>query len=223
MKVKNYILPVFICGNLFSQIDGGPFPDFQFGLSHAIYSSLCLKQNNHTSIPQEKTQAQSSSITEIQYGFGLGMFLWMPLNEGVVFKPKFECNFSNGCLKQKKSIYSTCFDFSLSHVFALALSKANENGAIAIARDMSCYLTSKQPYLIIGPKINFKKFDKGYLHKGFQNEFNLGFIIGYATNYEFHGTNFLQEISYGISSTAQNQINESNKVMHSITLALSFY
>jgi len=224
MKVKNYILPVFVCSNLFSQVDGGPFPDFQFGLTHSIYSSLCLKQNHNNPIHQEKNQNESkSTIAEIQYGFGLGMFLWMPLNEGVVFKPKFECNFSNSCLKQKKSIYSTCFDFSVSHAFALALSKANENGVIGIARDMSCYLTSKQPYLIIGPKINFKKFDKGYLHKGFQNEFNLGFIIGYATNYEFHGTNFLQEITYGISSTAQNQINDANKVTHTISLALSFY
>ena len=92
-----------------------------------------------------------------------------------------------------------------------------------MARDMSCYLTSKQPYLLIGPKMNFKKFDNGYLNKGFQNEFNLGFFIGYATNYEFHGTNFLQEITYSVSSTAQNQINDTKKIAHTISLALSFY
>ncbi len=224
MRFKTYIIPIFICAKLFSQIDGGPFPDFQFGLTHSVFSSICLKQNTSDSKYSEQGQFTSkSSTSEIQYGFGLGMFLWMPLNEGVVFKPKADINFSNSCLKQQSTILSTCIDLSISHGFAIALAPVNENGVICMARDMSCYLTSKQPYLLIGPKMNFKKFDKGYLNKGFQNEFNLGFFIGYATNYEFHGTNFLQELTYSISSTAQNQINNSNKITHALSLALSFY
>lgn len=224
MKFKTYILPVFICSKLFSQIDGDSFPDFQFGLTHSIFSSICLKQNQSNIRNQEQGQVPpKSSTSEIQYGFGLGMFLWMPLNEAVVFKPKADVNFSNSCLKQQSTILSTCVDLSICHGFAIALAPVNKNGIICMARDMSCYLTSKQPYLLIGPKMNFKKYDKGYLNKGFQNEFSLGFFIGFATNYEFHGTNFLQEITYSINSTAQNQINNSNKITHALSLALSFY
>lgn len=225
MKIQKYIIPIFVSSNLLGQNNDDVFPDFQFGLTHSIYSSVCFKSNSVKKSIQENNDNtyNSSKVAEIQYGFGLGMFLWAPLNETVIFKPKVEVNFSNSCLKQKKTIYSTCFDFSVSHGFAIALSPANENGVICMARDMSCYLTSKQPYLLIGPKMNFRKFDNGYLNKGFQNEFNLGFFIGYATNYEFHGTNFLQEITYSVSTTAQNQINNSKKIAHTISLALSFY
>jgi len=225
MKIQKYIIPIFVGSNLLGQNTDDVFPELQFGLTHSIYSSVCFKSNSVKKPIQENNDNtyNSSKVAEIQYGFGLGMFLWMPLNETVIFKPKIELSFSNSCLKQKKTIYSTCFDFSVSHGFAIALSPANENGVICMARDMSCYLTSKQPYLLIGPKMNFKKFDNGYLNKGFQNEFNLGFFIGYATNYEFHGTNFLQEITYSVSTTAQNQINNSKKIAHTISLALSFY
>lgn len=225
MKIQKYIIPIFVGSNLLGQNTDDIFPDLQFGLTHSIYSSVCFNSNStKKSLHEENDNTYNKSkVAEIQYGFGLGMFLWMPLNETVIFKPKVEVNFSNSCLKQKKTIYSTCFDFSVSHGFAIALSPANMDGVICMARDMSCYLTSKQPYLLIGPKMNFKKFDNGYLKKGFQNEFSLGFMIGYATNYEFHGTNFLQEITYSISSTTQNQINNSKKVAHTISLALSFY
>lgn len=224
MNLQKYIILVFVGTNLLGQNSDDVFPDFQFGLTHTVFSSLCLKQNSSTNQYQEKGQkASKSSTSELQYGFGLGMFLWVPLNEGVVFKPKADINFSNSCLKQQQTILSTCFDLSISHSFAIALAPVNENGEICIARDMSCYLTSKQPYLLIGPKMNFKKYDKGYLNKGFQNEFGLGFLIGFATNYEFHGTNFLQEITYSVNSTAQNQINNSNKITHALSLAISFY
>lgn len=225
MKLQKYIIPIFVGSNLLGQNTDDVFPDLQFGFTHSIYSSICFKSNSLNKSIQESNDNtyNSSKIAEIQYGFGLGMFLWMPLNKTVIFKPKVEVNFSNSCLKQQSTILSTCLELSISHGFAIALAPINKNGVICMARDMSCYLISKQPYLLIGPKMNFKKFDKGYLNKGFQNELNLGFFVGYATNYEFHGTNFLQEITYSISSTTQNQINNSKKIAHTISLALSFY
>ena len=225
MKFQKYIIPIFIGSNLWGQSNRELFPDFQFGISHSTYSSFCFSSNSikKSIYSNQDNIYRSSTVAEIQYGFGLGIFLWMPLNENVVFKPKVEVNFSNSCLRQKKNIYSTCFDFSLSHGFAIALTPANENGVICMARDMSCYLTSKQIYLLIGPKINFKKFDNGYLNKGFQNEFNVGFFLGFGTNYEFHGTNFFQEITYCLSTTNQNQINDSKKIAHTISITLSFY
>lgn len=149
--------------------------------------------------------------------------MWMPLNDKIGFKPKVEGSFSNSCLKQNQTIFATCFDFSVSHGLIINLKAPDPNGIIYMARDMSCYLTSKQPYLLIGPKLNLKKYDAGYIHKGFQNEICLGFFLGYGINYEFHGTNFAPEISYCISSTAQNKINDSNKIAHTITFSLNFF
>ena len=172
MNYKKYIFPLFISSQIIGQEESTIFPKIQIGFCHSTYTSFNFKSNPH-SFPilnnDKKNNFADQKITEIQYGFGIGFFLWMPLNKAVVFKPKLEGFFSNSYLKERQSIYATCFDVSLSHSFAVALKPINENGTIGIAKNMSCYLASKQPYLIIGPKINLKKFDSGYIHKGFQN------------------------------------------------------
>ncbi|MES2761857.1 MAG: hypothetical protein V4677_06610 [Bacteroidota bacterium] len=222
MKLQKYILPVFVGTKLLAQNEESLFPDMSFGFTHSVYNSTCFKatpnQNNNKEFHHKR-----SRVTETQYGFGIGLFLWMPLNEGIVFKPKLEGTFSTGCSKHSRFVYATSFDLSISHGFAISLKSPDANGIIHVARDMSCYLTTKQPYVLVGPKLNLKKFDAGYINKGYQNEFSYGFFIGYGINYEFHGTNVAPEISYGISSTSQNQIDGSKKVAHTITLALNFF
>lgn len=225
MKLQKYILPIFVSTNLLGQDNEDIFPDLSFGITHSTYSSMCfnssiIKPNFNT---EQANHHNKSIITETQYGFGIGLFMWMPLNDGITFKPKIEGSFSNIYLKQPHAVFATSFDLSVSHGFVIALSKPDKEGIIYAARNMTCYLTSKQPYLLIGPKINLKKFDKGYLQKGFQNEFSFGFFIGYGINYIFQGKNFAPEICYNISSTSQNKINNSNKVMHTISLALNFF
>lgn len=226
MKFQNYILPVFVSTNLLGQNDmDDVLPEIEFGFTHSAYTSVSFKPTPtnsilNTDLNYTKNKAQ---ISEIQYGFGIGFFLWIPLNERVILKPKLEGIFSTTCLKQNTSVFATCFDLSVSHGFAIALKPADSNGIIYMARNMSCYLTSKQPYLLMGPKLNLKKFDEGYINKGFQNEFSVGFFVGYGINYEFHGTNFAPEITYGISSTAQNKVNDSNKIAHTITVSLNFF
>ena len=226
MKLQNYIIPFFVGTNVLAQTDNGFFPKMSFGFTHSTYTSVSF---NHLSIkPAFKKEDGNAphepfKVTEIQYGFGIGTFLWMPLSDYIVFKPKIEGTFTNTCLKQAGCVYATSFDISISHGFAIALDAPNTNGTIHVAKDMSCYLTSKQPYLLIGPKINLKKFDAGYLGKGYQNELNFGAFIGYGINFEFHGTNYAPEIYYALSTTGQNEYNGSKKVAHTITLALNFF
>lgn len=162
-------------------------------------------------------------MAESQFGFGIGIFLWLPLNAGLFYKPRLEGNFTTTCLKEGPVLFATSFDISASNSFAIALKPANEHGVIYMARNMSCYLTSKQPYLLIGPKVSLKKFDTGFIHKGFQNELAFGIMVGYGINYEFHGTNFAPEISYSLTSTAQNKVKDSRKVLHTISLAINFF
>jgi hypothetical protein len=228
MKLQNYIVPVFVCTNLLAQTEAGSFPKMSFGFTHSTYTSLSFSSMSVKPLFKKENESETTKpapfrVTEIQYGFGIGVFLWMPLSDYVVFKPKIEGNFTNTCLKHAGSVYATSFDISISHGFAVALDVPNTNGTIHVAKDMSCYLTSKQPYLLIGPKISLKKFDTGYLQKGYQNELNFGAFIGYGINFEFHGTNYAPEISYAISTTGQNEYNGSKKVAHTITLALNFF
>lgn len=202
------------------------FPDMSFGFTHSTNTSLCFQSSPHTALlnNEHHLPEYKSKLSELQYGFGIGFFMWMPLNEGIVFKPKIEGVFSNTCLKQTTGcIYATSFDLNISHGFVIALKKPDENGIIYMARNMTCYLSSKQPYILIGPKLNLKKYDKGYLHKGFENELAFGFLVGYGINYIFQGKNFAPEICYSMSSTSQNKINDTKKLTHTITLALNFF
>ena len=224
MKFQNYILPVFISSNLIGQNDNTAFNKFDFGFSHSLFTSMSFNPiGGKNFLNQERNFINNANISELQYGFGIGVFLWMPLNDGVVYKPKLEGNFSNVFFKQTEKTFATSFDLSVSQSFAIALKSPDKNGTICLARDMSCYLTSKQPYLLIGPKIGLKKYDKGYIHKGFENEITMGLLVGYGINYEFHGVNFSPEIIYSVSTTTQNKIHDTKKIVHSITLGLNFF
>ena len=225
MNFQRYIVPMFVSTNLLGQTDAGLYPEISFGVTHSAYTSMCFQtatnnQNTHSenAIPQHQ-----STITETNTGFGIGFFLYVPLNDGLVFRPKLEGLFSTNSISKPPTIYSTSLDLKFSPGFCIALKPADEHGVVYIARNMSCYLTSKQPYLMLSPIINLKKFDEGFLNKGFQNELAFGFSIGYGINYEFHGVNFAPEISYNLTATAQNKISESNKMMHTITLAVNIY
>ncbi|MES2565412.1 MAG: hypothetical protein V4565_01015 [Bacteroidota bacterium] len=225
MNIQKYIISVFVSSHLLGQTSSNLFPEMSFGFTHSTSTSMCFQSSLHRAnfsneqvLPKYKTK-----ITETQFGFGIGLFLWMPLNDGIVFKPKAEGVFSNTCTRNNQHIFATSFDLNISHGFVIALKKPDENGIIYMARNMSCYLTSKQPYIVIGPEINLKKYDNGYLNKGFENEMTFGFFIGYGINYIFQRKNVAPEICYHVSSTSQNQINDSNKRTHSITVSLNFF
>lgn len=216
---------MFISTNLLAQTNSDALSDISFGFTHSAYTSMCFQTaTNKQSINDEVAAPQQhSTISETQFGFGIGFFVYLPLNDIVIFKPKVEGLFSNTSFNQIPTIHATSLDLSISPGFCIALKPADEHGIIYLARNMSCYLTSKQPYLAISPIVNLKKFDDAFLYKGFQNEVAIGLSIGYGISYEFHGINFAPEISYQLTTTTQNKINESNKVMHSITLAVNLY
>ncbi|MEO6301794.1 MAG: hypothetical protein ABIP51_01350, partial [Bacteroidia bacterium] len=223
--LQNYIIPIFVGSNLFGQTEPGLFSKARLGFSHSTYSSLSFSSMSIKPFNKEegRMKREHSKVTEIQYGFDIGVFLWVPLNENIIYKPKIECSFTNICLQHPGPVYATSFDVSLSQGFAIALNEPDVNGRINMAKDMTCYLTSKQQYFLIGPKANLKKFDAGYIQKGYQNEVNLGGFIGYGINYDFQGINIAQEISYSVSTTAQNGCNAPRKIAHTITLTLNFF
>ncbi len=223
MKLRHYILPVCIGSNLLAQEHAPLCPQLNFGFTHAVYSSICFLSTGDQQEGRARKKNKPSGMAESQYGFGIGTFLWMPMNERLVYKPKLEGNFTTSCLKEKARLFATSFEIAVSNSFAMALKPVNDHGIIYMARNMSCYLSWKQPYLLLGPKVNLKKFDAGFINKGFQNELAFGFLLGYGINYEFHGTNVAPEIIYSLTSTAQNKINDNRKVLHTVSLAINFF
>ena len=216
---------MFVSTNLLGQTDAGLYPEISFGVTHSAYTSMCFQSGrNLQNVHSENTTPQhQSTITETNTGFGIGFFLYLPLNDGLVFRPKLEGLFSTNSISKPPTIYSTSLDLKFSPGFCIALKPADEHGIVYIARNMSCYLTYKQPYISVGPIISVQKFDDGFLNKGFSNELCFGASIGYGINYEFHGTNIAPEISYQITSTAQNKISDKNKMYHSISLSINLF
>ncbi len=197
----------------------------EFGFVHSTFTSASFQTSKPNILAKniDPTEVRKSGATELQYSFVIGIFLWLPLNDGVSYKPKAEIAFSSTCLTYNTKVYGTSVDFIFSNNFAIALKKPDDKGIIYMARDMSCYLTSKQPYVLIGPQLNMQKFDRGFINKGFQNQLAFGICLGYGINYEFHGTKFAPEISYSCNSTSQNTVNDSKKMIHKITLAVNFF
>ena len=224
MKIQKYLLPLFVSSHLVGQTSSKHFTAISFGFSHSTFTSLSMQPGVRFPKfnPEQRLPNLPVKITETHYGFGIGLFLCIPLNENITFKPKIEGIFSNTCRRQPLSVYATSFDLNFSHGFIILLKKPDPNGIIYMARNMTCYLTSKQPYIVIGPKINLKKYDRGYLRKGFENELAIGFFVGYGINYVFQGKNVSPEICYTLNTTSQNKINDSRKMTHTITLSINF-
>lgn len=225
MVYPKFILPLFASAQLIGQDNTSYSTDIEFGFTHATYTSLCFQKP--TIEPHFKHEASKSNLSmpvhQCQYGYIAGFFLWVPVNKFLTIKPQIEMAFSNLAMRSAPRIYAKACDFGISNAFMFALKRADPNGIIYMARNMSCYLTMKQPYFLFGPKLNFKRYDKGFLHKGFQNELSVGAFVGYGINYEFHGTNIAPEIKYSIESTAQNAISEIRKISHTISIAINIF
>ena len=228
MMYQKLILPIFISAHALSQSNTSTTRHIEFGFSHGTYTSLCFQKSTTPSVSTQREAPQliscsSPSISQSKYGFTIGYFMWVPITNMLGIKPQFETAFSNACIMGRSKFYATSVDIGISGPAAIALKPADANGIIYVARNMSCYLTSKQPYLLIGPKLNFRKFDKGFIDKGFQNEQSFGILIGYGINYEFHGTKFSPEIKYSIETAKQNKINDSQRCSHTLALAINFF
>ncbi|MBS1636588.1 MAG: hypothetical protein JST26_11785 [Bacteroidetes bacterium] len=173
------------------------------------------------------TLPHPQTFSQFTYAFQYGMFLWVKATDRVSIKPEITASFSNYKISdpasRRQPTYATSTDLSIANQVVLALKPNNTHGIIKAAKCMSYYLTGKQPYLIFGPKLSFRKFDRGFIHKGFQNEATVGFVAGYGINYGFHNMNMAPEIKYGLETTAENKINNRQKFIHTISVSINLF
>ena len=225
MTKRTYIIPLFFSSQLFCQTEETFNSSVGVGGSHGTYANVGFQspkvkweQSGELNKP-----SYSSPIGQTQFGFNFGFFIWKPLSNSMILRPALETAFSNLCLQQLPKVRARSLDINFYIPMMFMLTKPNKHGIIYLARNMSCYLTTKQPYVIFGPKLSLKQFDKGFREKGFKNERCLGVVIGYGIQYEFHGTKVSPEITYSIEATQQNKITTQQKVTHSIALSINVF
>lgn len=221
---------MFVSTHLLGQTERDVFHQLGFGIVHATFTNFCFQQPVTETKQLQRRESQSVTqlsklpiITELQAGVSMGFFNYLPLGNKLALRTKLEGSFSTNYTYKSKPIYYTALGFNVAQQCCIALKKANEHGIIYMARNMSCYLTYKQPYISVGPIISLQKFDDGFLNKGFSNELCFGASIGYGINYEFHGTNVAPEISYQVTSTTQNKMSDKTKIYHSISLSINLF
>lgn len=225
MMKRTYILPLFFSSQLFCQSDETFESLIEFGVSHGTYANVCFQSPQVTWQQSEGVTkpTYTSPIGQTQFGFNFGFFMVKPLSNTMTLRPGLESAFSNLCIRQLPKVRARSLDINFYAPLMIMLTKPNKHGIIYLARNMSCYLTTKQPYVIVGPKVSLKQFDKGFREKGFQNEVCMGVMIGYGILYEFHGTKVAPEITYSCEATQQNKITTKQKITHSIALSINVF
>lgn len=232
MKKTRYILPVLVSTRLLAQQEQ-LVPNVEFGFTNGTFVNVTTITNNGMAPearPQRDARMNSmpqAKMNQVTYGFNYGVFLWVKVNDKINIKPELNASFSNYKFEEharpSTSMYATSMDLTVANQAIINLKPVNTHGIIKAAKCMSYYLTTKQPYMLVGPKLSYHKFDQGFLQKGYQNEASMGIVIGYGVNYGFHNMNVAPEIKYSIESSSQNAFNNKKKVIHTITLAINMF
>lgn len=218
-----YWLVLFASKVLLAQQSTDSAPAAEFGFTHSTHVSLGFNQPQlpNPLFTEHQANYLMNPIKLCQYGYGIGWFAWLPINNFFSIKPQIETVFSNLAMRCGTKIYAKVYDLCVSNAFQFAVKKANPNGIIYCARNMSCYLTSKQPYVSLSPKLALRKYDKGFINKGFKNVIAFGLAVGYGINFEFHGTNFAPEIKYHIETT--DVAIATKQISHSVSVAINLF
>lgn len=224
-----YILPILIAQKSFSQ-DETRVPDIEYGFSHGVFSSITTINPALKQIPEGREMKQKNTyypLAQVNFGFNYGFFLLTKMTDRVFIRPELNTSFSNyhytSNATDYKRVNATSIDISVFNQVIYTLKPINTHGIIKAAKCMSYYLTAKQPYLIFGPKFSFRKYDKGFLHKGYVNEGSFGMLVGFGVNYGFHNMNFSPEIKYSVEAAQQNKYPLSQKITHSIILTMNLF
>jgi hypothetical protein len=231
-KTKKYIIPVLVTTTrLVAQEQD---PGIGFGFSHGVFTSVSYARTvtlpAQTFAPNERTQTrtpQPESFSQSTYGFMYGAFLWVRATDDIHIRPEVMMGLANYTVRNgaatAQPLRATSADIAIANQVVVSLRPNNTHAVLKGARCMSYYLTGKQPYVIVGPKVGFRKYDRGFLQRGFDNEASIGLVAGYGVNYGFHNMNFAPEIKYSVEMSAQNRPNTHHKIVHTISVCISMF
>ncbi len=229
MKRTRYIFPVLMSTRLLAQHEDTQVPGVGFGFSHSTFASVVTTIPDASQfITNQRTPDAGRTtppMSQTTFGFSYGTFLWVKVNDRLNMRPGINAAFSNDHFDdhRQRNLYARAIDLTVTNHAIINLKPTNTHGMIKVARCMSYYLTGKQPYVLIGPKLHYKKFDRGFMRKGFESEGSMGLEVGYGINYTFHSMSVAPEIRYSVETSAQNVAGGQQKITHTLSLAINMF
>jgi hypothetical protein len=227
--------PFFISVGTWAQSSyDADLPIVEFGYCTSTFSGIdighALQTKQFNSDIHKRTDA--NTLPNLSYGWKEGTFLWFNVCPEISIKAQTDFGFCVNNYKTQKTFegrqtaYSVSYGLDIKPQLIIKLRKVDHHPIIKMAKCMSYYLSGKQSYLIIGPKISYQKTDNNFLNGKGASYFTVGNVIGIGVDHMFPNLDFSPEIyvslDYQPGKSSYSPI-ASNRFFASLTLAVSIF
>lgn len=228
--------PFFISVGTWAQSSyDADLPIVEFGYCTSTFSGIDVGHAIETkrfNSDLNKRSTNPNSLPNLSYGWKEGTFIWFNVCPEISIKHQTDFGFSVNNYRTQKNIegrqtaYSVSYGFDIKPQLIVKLGKINHHPIIKMAKCMSYYLSGRQSYLIMGPKISYQTTDKGYLKGQGANYFTVGSVMGIGVDHMFPNLDFAPELYISLDyQPGKNTYSPiaSNRFFASLTLAVSIF
>ncbi len=175
-----------------------------YGYSTSTFSGITLnnmiRENNFSKDPISKNKfTEAPLVASYNYGWKQGLFLWINLSPCHAYRP--EVNATFGITTHKiifpktdRTVYSTFFGLEFKPQLIIRIGCRDTEPVIRMAPNMSYYLTSRQSYLIVGPKFSYQQSDKTFLKHNSERKYKIGALLGIGVDNLFPNLDVAPEL-----------------------------
>jgi hypothetical protein len=232
MKSLMKISPLVISISCLSQtVKQKPNPKIEFGFTTSTFcgtsaaNPVVKKIQGSRLMKREPDQAELPSSN---YGWKQGLFYWVNLNSYLSYKAELDFVFSVNSYASagEKVCYSTAGGYELKPQLIIKPSEVDKAPILKIAKNMSYYLSGKQPYLIVGPKFGFYKSDKAFRKDNNSTYYTIGCVGGFGIDNMFHNMDFAPELTVSVEYQTGNSHllpKASSRYFISAAIAINFF
>jgi hypothetical protein len=166
-------------------------------------------------------------LPSTNFGWKPGLFYWVNINSYLSYKAEGDFVYSVNTFKLPKgTCYSTSSGFELKPQLIIKPSEIDKAPILKVARNMSYYLSGKQPYFIIGPKFGYYKSDKEFRKETNSKYYTIGCVGGFGIDNMFHNMDFAPEVTVSVEYQTGNAHllpKASSRYFISTSLAINFF
>ena len=207
-----------------------------YGYSTSTFSGITLnniiREKQFSKEFLSTNQFSKAPLTpSYNYGWKQGLFLWINLNPCYAYRPEINATFGITIhkpvfSKAERTVYSTFVGFEFKPQLIIRIGCRNTEPVIKMARNMSYYLTERQSYLIVGPKISYQRSDKTFLKNNSERNYKIGVLFGIGVDNLFPNLDVAPELVASVEyQTGNSHINEkgSNRFYTSLSLVVNIF
>lgn len=207
-----------------------------YGYSTSTFSGITLnnviKEKSFNKEFLAKNQFTKAPLTpSYNFGWKQGLFFWINLSPCYAYRPEVNATFGitihkTVFSKVERTVYSTFVGFEFKPQLIIRIGCRDTEPVIKIARNMSYYLTSRQSYIIVGPKFSYQKSDKSFLRNNGERNFKVGALFGIGVDNLFPNLDVAPELVASVEYQPGNfHIKEkgSNRFYTSLSLVVNVF